>query len=120
MRRLVSVAVLVLCCHGEAYALSADSAADICAASANPCVVRQVIDVAAGSTLDLGLRTLRIEGAGMLEFADGRGEVLCGRLETVTTGVAIRARAGSSPTNVALTSRPSVSVAVSWLALPAT
>jgi hypothetical protein len=80
-----------------ASALVANSADDLCPPSVDPCVVTQPIDVEAGSHLDFGLRTFRIEGAGLLDFADGRGAIWCGRLETATAGPSIRARAESSP-----------------------
>jgi hypothetical protein len=81
----------------SAFAVVVDSADDVCAPAANPCVVSQPIDVAAGSHLDFGLRMLVIDGAGVLDFDEGRGSVSCGRLEAETTGPAIRARAESSP-----------------------
>jgi hypothetical protein len=77
-----------------AVAVSAD---DVCAPTSDPCVVTRPIEVEAGSHLDFGLRTLRIEGAGLLDFTGGRGAVSCGRLETATAGPAIRSRALSSP-----------------------
>jgi cysteine-rich repeat protein len=82
-----------------ASALVARSAGDVCPPAADPCIVSQPVDVVAGSHLDFGLRTLRIEGAGVATFEDGRGSLSCGRFETATTGPAIRARAESSPSS---------------------
>jgi hypothetical protein len=94
-----------------ASAVVVDSADDVCAAAANPCIVSQPIDVAAGSHLDFGLRTLVIEGAGVLDFSDGRGSISCGRLDAGTTGPAIRARAQSSSATLAILVRRGCSAA---------
>ena len=80
-----------------------NSADDVCAASADPCVVVQEVDVVAGSRLDFGLRTLRIQGAGLLDFGAGDAEVACGRLEVATSAVAIRSRGGDSAAIVTVT-----------------
>ena len=92
-------------------ALVADSADDVCAASAEPCVIAQQVEVVAGSRLDFGLRTLRIEGAGLLDFGGGDTGLACGRLEVTTDGVAIRARGGDSTCSVTLQVRRRCSLA---------
>src|SRR5688572_10249157 len=88
-----------------ASALVADSAADVCAPSSDPCVVSQPVDVTAGSHLDFGLRTLVIEGSGVLDFADGRGAISCGHLEATTSGPAVRARADSHDATLTIAAR---------------
>lgn len=67
---------------------------ELCPAAQDPCLVTQEIHVAAGSRLDLGLRTLRVQGAGSLVFESGGAEVLCGRLELHRSGVALRLHDG--------------------------
>lgn len=85
-----------------AASIVVDSAEEICAAGADPCVVTAPVDVAAGSRLDFGLRTVRLEGAGSLGFAAGSTQVLCGRLEASGSGAAIRARGVGSAAEVAV------------------
>lgn len=70
----------------------ADSASDVCAPAATPCVVNQEVDVVDGSILDFGTRTVRVEGAGFFESGSGTTAVLCGRFEANVAGNAIRSR----------------------------
>ncbi|MFN2375549.1 MAG: hypothetical protein ABR538_03370, partial [Candidatus Binatia bacterium] len=93
---LLAAATLVTT-PASAVAVVAGSAAEVCPPTADPCVVSAAFDVAAGARLDFGLRALRVEGSGLLDFPSG-GEVLCGRLELATGGVAIRVRGSASDT----------------------
>src|SRR5262245_27277647 len=63
---------------GSAWAIPADSADDICAPSADPCVVSQIYNVT--GPLDFGLRTVRIIGSGRL-FGEPDISVSAGKLE---------------------------------------
>ncbi len=77
-----------------ADAIPASTANDVCAPSADPCVVTQDIEVADGSTLDFGARTLSLTGGGTLDFGSGSGTVYCGEFNANVgnNGVAILAR----------------------------
>jgi len=94
-RAVLAAMVAVSCCatpRPVAASIVVDSADDVCAPGANPCVVSGPVEVAAGSRLDFGLRTLRLKDAGSLVFADGTTEVWCGRFEASVSGAALRAR----------------------------
>src|SRR5262245_40092817 len=67
MLRLVTAIVLGL----GAEAARATTAADLCAPSADPCVVSTTIAVANGSTIDLGTRELQIGHTGTLDVGGG-------------------------------------------------
>lgn len=73
---------------------SAASLAELCGAGAEPCVVSQPVEVA--GDFDLGLRALRVEGAGRIDVAAGGAAIACGRLELRTSGVAVRVRDGAT------------------------
>lgn len=97
MRHVVPVlraalAVLALFASPAAASVVASSAADLCDASVDPCVVSQPVE--AVGTLDFALRTLRVEGAGVIEVAGTAAEIACGRLEIQTPGAAVRVRSG--------------------------
>jgi hypothetical protein len=83
-------------------AIVASSAGDVCEPAANPCVIAEEVDIAPGAMLDFGLRTLRIESGGVLDFGDSPATVRCGRLEVdVDEGeVAIRATGAGDSTTV--------------------
>jgi cysteine-rich repeat protein len=81
MRRLVALA-LILLSTSRAWALTADSADDVCAPAADPCVVTQDIDIVDGATLDFGTRTLQIGPGGVLDTNTGFATVSCGRFLT--------------------------------------
>ncbi len=91
----VASAVLVgsLCCVAPALALIvADSAADICAPDADPCVITQQVDVVDGSVLDFGVRAVIVQGAGLLNFSVGSGSLQCGSFSATSTGTSVIAR----------------------------
>ena len=91
---LIGLSVVAAAVSPSAAARVAYSIDDVCSPQADPCIVSEEVTVAAGSLLDAKQRTLRIEGGGLLDFEAGGGEVLCGRLEVETAGVAIRVRGG--------------------------
>ncbi|HYC00801.1 MAG TPA: hypothetical protein VEC57_16835 [Candidatus Limnocylindrales bacterium] len=70
----------------------ADSASDVCAAAADPCIVSQEVDVVDGSILDFGTRTVQIQGSGVFDFDTGDGVISCGSLVAAVSGNAIKAR----------------------------
>ncbi|HYC57405.1 MAG TPA: hypothetical protein VEL28_20910 [Candidatus Binatia bacterium] len=61
-------------------AMSAITADDVCAPTANPCIVDGRVGVEAGAILDFGLRTLQIVRGGMLAAAASDVTVACGGL----------------------------------------
>jgi hypothetical protein len=77
-----------------------DHADDVCAPTANPCLVARPIAVASGAILDFGVRELRIGFGGQLDVGSGAVEILCGPFNAQAPGeVAIKAR-GPSGTGV--------------------
>lgn len=74
-----------------ASAATADSADDVCAPSADPCLVVAAWDVAPGSTLDFGVRALHISSGGSLNFSPTGAQVLAGSLN-VEGGGALKGR----------------------------
>ncbi|HYC00711.1 MAG TPA: hypothetical protein VEC57_16380 [Candidatus Limnocylindrales bacterium] len=58
--------------RASAADILANSADDVCPISADPCVVDERVEVARGSKLDFGTRTVHVTGAG--QFAFGLGE----------------------------------------------
>ncbi|MBI5505584.1 MAG: hypothetical protein HY899_12350 [Deltaproteobacteria bacterium] len=58
--------------------ISASTAADVCAVSANPCNVTTQVDVVNNSTLDFGTRDINISGGGRFAFSSGNGAIKCG------------------------------------------
>jgi hypothetical protein len=83
---VVAAALLGLAAATPAAAVS--SADEVCAAAADPCVVSGPITVDDGAVLDFGLRTLRIEGSGVLDFGAGSATVRAGRVEVATSATA--------------------------------
>jgi cysteine-rich repeat protein len=70
-----------------------DEAADVCPATANPCLVAEPVAVDSGAVLDFGLRELRIVPGGRLEIGAGLVEIRCGAFTALTPGaVAVLAR----------------------------
>src|SRR2546428_455712 len=65
----------------------ATTAADLCAASADPCVVDRTISVTTGSTLDLGSRALEVDRNGTLDVGAGTMTIRAGSLRLVAGGV---------------------------------
>jgi hypothetical protein len=91
---------LAACLVGALLAMPAgaqvDHADDVCAPTANPCLVTKPISVVSGATLDFGVRELRIAFGGQLDVGSGSVEILCGPLNAQTPGeVAIKARGPS-------------------------
>src|SRR5438128_12568302 len=72
----------------------ATTAADLCAASADPCVVDRTISVTTGSTLDLGSRALEVSRTGTLDVGAGTMTIHAGSLRLVA-GALLSGRAGT-------------------------
>ena len=70
--------VLSLLVAAPAWAIS--DADEVCAPTDDPCIADNKFDVDSGSTLDFGLRELRIQSGGDFDFADGSGGIRCGKL----------------------------------------
>lgn len=66
-----------------ARALLIEKPDDLCSPGADPCVVRQPVDVSSLHPLDFGLRVVRIEGEGRF---NGTVDLRCGRFETDVDG----------------------------------
>ncbi len=91
---VTGAALSVLVLGSSSPVVAAAALAELCAAESGPCVVSQ--PVVASGTLDLGVRALRVEGAGRIDLAAGDAEVACGRLELRTSGAAVRVAGGSA------------------------
>jgi len=78
MRELVIGSIFVALTIRPVFATTA---ADLCAPTADPCVVAGAIAVGGNSTLDLGGRALVITGSGSLDVGGGDVLVFAGRLE---------------------------------------
>ena len=76
-------------------AIIADSANDVCSASANPCVVSQQVIIVSGSVLDFGTRALRLQGSGQLDAAGGTGRVRAGSITIQVSGTGIKLNEGT-------------------------
>src|SRR5689334_19778562 len=72
----------------------ATTAADLCAANADPCVVDRTIGVTAGSTLDLGSRALEVRRNGTLDVGAGTMTINAGSLRLVA-GALLTGRGGT-------------------------
>jgi hypothetical protein len=78
---------------GAAAALVADEADDVCAPTADPCVVTTTIDIVSGSTLDFGTRKVRVASSGVFDTGNGIAIILCGGLTLDSgTGPGLRVR----------------------------
>ncbi len=66
-----------------ARALLIEKPDDLCSPDADPCVVRQPVEVSSFHPLDFGLRVVRIEGEGRF---NGTLDLRCGRFETDVAG----------------------------------
>ena len=71
-------------------AITADSANDVCSASANPCIVSQQVIIVSGSVLDFGTRALRVQGSGFLDVGGGTARVRAGSITTQVSGTGIK------------------------------
>ncbi len=69
-------------------AITATTADDICAPTADPCVINQKVDVTDGALLDFGLRRVEIDGIGELRFDIGSATLLVGELAVDVGGAA--------------------------------
>jgi cysteine-rich repeat protein len=88
----------------------AATANDVCASTANPCVVNRVYDVAPNAVLDFGTRSLSMTGAGQFNFGKDSGRIQCGDFAASTTGAAFNlagplATGGTSSGSVLLLAR---------------
>ena len=93
--------------------LLVSSAAELCAPTADPCVINSPVGIAAGAVLDLGKRTLLVSTGGSLEFSAGIASVACGEFRLETPGaVAFKARGVSGiGAQVTVSARRSCSLA---------
>lgn len=93
MFRRVSVWLPVVVCFGGVGAgrLHATTAADLCGAAADPCVVASDVAVSSGSDIDVGGRALVIRRGRTLDVGAGTMTVRAGRL-TVEPGAVLGAR----------------------------
>lgn len=86
-------AATVVACLGltSAWPAAADivatTAADVCSPAADPCNVTQRVEITANATLDFGLRTLALSGAGELDFLNRSATVLAGPIVLGGNGV---------------------------------
>jgi cysteine-rich repeat protein len=80
------VAVLLLPTSAVAD-IAASTAADVCPAMADPCVVAERVVVTPGSALDFGARALVVQGSGLFDFGSGDGSVLAGPIVLGGAGV---------------------------------
>ncbi len=79
--RLVIATALcpLLFASGRATAdITASTATDVCAATADPCVVTTLVNIVSGSVLDFGTRAVSLQSSGQLSFGNGAATVLCG------------------------------------------
>ncbi len=95
------LAALTAVALGRAPAL-ATTAADLCAANADPCEVSRTVNVDDGSVIDVGARHLRILSGGQLSVGTGTMTVNAGRL-TVEFGGQLRGRAGAADSGGTMT-----------------
>jgi hypothetical protein len=88
------LAVAALAVPARVFAIiEADDAGDVCAASADPCVISDTVVVAGGAILDFGLRTLEIRPTGKLATGAVQATVRCGDLSAANpAGPSIDAR----------------------------
>lgn len=80
---------------GAALAIDVDDVLDICAPDANPCQVTSEADIADGTVLDFGLRTLVVTAGGRLDFQQGSGRILVGELVGTPNGSFLNAKGSS-------------------------
>src|SRR5947208_13859571 len=92
-------AVLLLLALTPRFAISAVSqASDLCAASADPCVVTADVTVAPNTTLDVGGRAPDLRRAASLAFTPGTLELRAGSLRVEAGAASLGAASrGSSP-----------------------
>lgn len=108
----MAVLVAHLCSPVLAAAVAdivADSAADVCAPTADPCNVTGRVEMVAGSVLDFGLRTVVVSGSGEFDFLDRRATVLAGPV--ILGGNGIGAASGASGAVVTINARRGCSAA---------
>src|SRR5581483_3547015 len=72
-----------------AAAARATVATDVCPAAADPCVVSTTVNVAPGSTLDFGARTVDVKSGGKLSVTSGTMTILAGALHVEAGGALI-------------------------------
>src|SRR5438093_11962800 len=85
---LIAVLLARRTAPGWAQVSNADQ---ICAPTADPCIIQTQISVAAGALLNFGSRAVQIHTAGALNVGSGSLSITCGSL-TIDTGGAILAR----------------------------
>src|SRR5262249_33914807 len=78
--------VLVLALLALPLRSSATTADNLCASSANPCVVSTAVPGDNNSVIDLGTRELRIASGGALDVGSGTMTILAGQLTIATNG----------------------------------
>jgi hypothetical protein len=94
--------VLALALSVLPTAAAATTADDLCAPTADPCVVSTAVAVTNGSTIDVRPRTLRIAAGGILDVGAGTMTLLAGTL-TVDANGALRALGNATTSGGTLT-----------------
>lgn len=84
---LVSVAFI-----SPSWAIEVDETTDVCPDDEDPCLVTVEADVVDGTTLDFGLRTVSLSGAGRFDFNSGSGSILCGEMTASVGNNFLKAR----------------------------
>jgi cysteine-rich repeat protein len=82
--RLAAVAMLALSISQPAFALTADSAEDVCGPLDDPCVVSEVVRVESGAVLDFGTRDVSVTGKGSFNFGANSGRIYCGSFDATS------------------------------------
>ncbi len=80
--RAAAAAFLALLCLPvtSAALIVATTAADVCPAAADPCVISEIVDMQPGALLDFGTRAVEVSGAGKLSVTSGSATLRCGQL----------------------------------------
>jgi hypothetical protein len=106
---VLSVAVVV---PAPVLALEADSADDVCAPDADPCIISEVVHVAPLANLDFGVRRVEIIDDGRLVFGRFGGTVSCGSFRATAPGVGVEMQKPVWATTAVIEARRACSGAV--------
>ncbi len=68
----------------SAFALTANSADDVCGPLDNPCEVTEVVRVENGAVLDFGTRDVAVTGSGSFDFGANSGRIYCGSFDATS------------------------------------
>jgi cysteine-rich repeat protein len=89
-RSILFATLLAVALPIPALAIEADSADDVCAPDADPCIVSQVVHVAPEAVLDFGVRDVEVVDYGRFEFGEFGGSIACGSFRALSKDAAIR------------------------------